>query len=108
MVDIGPENAGQRLDNFLLSRLKGVPKSAIYRMIRKGEVRVNKGRIKPDYKLEGGDCVRIPPARTAKRDEPPAFIGDQLKSSLEGAILYEDAGLIVLNKSIRPERITRA
>ena len=98
LVDIGPENAGQRLDNFLLSQLKGVPKSAIYRMIRKGEVRVNKGRTKPEYKLEGGDCVRIPPARTAKREEPPAFIGDQLKSSLEDAILYEDGGLIVLNK----------
>jgi len=97
LVDIGPENAGQRLDNFLLSKLKGVPKSAIYRMIRKGEVRVNKGRTKPEYKLEGGDSVRIPPARTAVREQP-AFIGDQLKSSLEASILYEDGGLIVLNK----------
>lgn len=98
LVDIGPEHAGQRIDNFLVTRLKGVPKSAIYRMIRKGEVRVNKGRTKPEYKLAEGDSVRVPPARTAQKDEAPAFIGDQLKSSLESAILYEDGGLIVLNK----------
>lgn len=98
LVDIGPEQAGQRIDNFLLTRLKGVPKSAIYRMIRKGEVRVNKGRIKPEYKLAEGDSVRVPPARTAQKDEAPAFIGDQLKSNLESAILHEDSGLIVLNK----------
>lgn len=98
LVDIGADQAGQRIDNFLLTRLKGVPKSAIYRMIRKGEVRVNKGRIKPEYKLAEGDSVRVPPARTAQKDEAPAFIGDQLKNSLEKAILHEDGGLIVLNK----------
>lgn len=98
LVDIGAEQAGQRIDNFLLTRLKGVPKSAIYRMIRKGEVRVNKGRIKPEYKLVEGDSVRVPPARTAQKDEAPAFIGDQLKKLLESAILHEDGGLIVLNK----------
>lgn len=98
LVDIGPDHAGQRIDNFLLTRLKGVPKSAIYRMIRKGEVRVNKGRIKPEYKLAEGDSVRVPPARTAQKDEAPAFIGDQLKKQLEAAIIHEDAGLIVLNK----------
>lgn len=98
LVDVGPEQAGQRIDNFLLARLKGVPKSAIYRMIRKGEVRVNKGRTKPEYKLMEGDSVRVPPARTAQKDEVPAFIGDQLKNQLEAAILHEDGGLIVLNK----------
>lgn len=98
LVDIGPDQAGQRLDNFLLARLKGVPKSAIYRMIRKGEVRVNKGRTRPEYKLEDGDSVRVPPARTAQKDEAPAFIGDQLKKQLEEAVIHEDDGLIVLNK----------
>lgn len=97
-VEIGAEQAGQRIDNFLVTRLKGVPKSAIYRMIRKGEVRVNKGRIKPEYKLESGDIVRVPPVRTAQKDEAPVFIGDQLKSQLEASILFEDNGLIVLNK----------
>ena len=97
-VEIDADQSGQRIDNFLVTRLKGVPKSAIYRMIRKGEVRVNKGRIKPEYKLELGDTVRIPPARTAQRDETPLFIGDQLKTQLEAAILFEDNGLVVLNK----------
>lgn len=97
-IEIGVDQVGQRLDNFLVVRMKGVPKSAIYRMIRKGEVRVNKGRIKPEYKLVLGDVVRIPPARMAVRDEVPAFIGDQLKTQLEAAILFEDVGLIVLNK----------
>ncbi len=60
-IDVDEEYAGQRLDNFLLTRLKGVPKSVIYRVIRKGEVRVNKGRTKPEYKLQSGDQVRVPP-----------------------------------------------
>ncbi|NPU94241.1 MAG: 23S rRNA pseudouridine(955/2504/2580) synthase RluC [Gammaproteobacteria bacterium] len=97
-IEVDADQSGQRIDNFLVTRLKGVPKSAIYRMIRKGEVRVNKGRIKPEYKLELGDTVRIPPARTAQRDETPLFVGDQLKIQLEAAILFEDNGLIVLNK----------
>ncbi len=97
-VEIGADQAGQRIDNFLVTRLKGVPKSAIYRMIRKGEVRVNKGRIKPEYKLASGDIVRVPPVRTAQKDEAPVFIGDQLKKQLEASILFEDNGLIVLNK----------
>ncbi|MGE9716597.1 S4 domain-containing protein, partial [Escherichia coli] len=58
-VTIDGDEAGQRIDNFLLARLKGVPKSMIYRIIRKGEVRVNKGRIKPEYKLAAGDSIRI-------------------------------------------------
>src|SRR6188768_737318 len=63
---IDEDQAGQRLDNFLIARLKGVPKSKIYNVIRKGEVRVNKGRIKPEYKLVAGDSVRVPPIRTAE------------------------------------------
>lgn len=98
MVTVTEDQIGQRLDNFLMTRLKGVPKSAIYRMIRKGEVRVNKGRIKPDYKLNIGDVVRVPPARTKDVSSHAPFVGDSIKSQLEGAILYEDDGLIVLNK----------
>lgn len=98
MVTVTEDQHGQRLDNFLMTRLKGVPKSAIYRMIRKGEVRVNKGRIKPEYKLQMSDVVRVPPAHTKAPSEETLFVGDSLKSLLEAAILYEDDGLIVINK----------
>ena len=69
IVAITADEAGQRIDNFLRTQLKGVPKSMIYRILRKGEVRVNKKRIKPEYKLEAGDEVRIPPVRVAEREE---------------------------------------
>lgn len=69
IVAISSDEAGQRIDNFLLSRLKGVPKSMIYRILRKGEVRVNKKRIKPEYKIQDGDEIRIPPVRVAEREE---------------------------------------
>jgi len=98
MVTVTEDQLGQRLDNFLMTRLKGVPKSALYRMIRKGEVRVNKGRTKPEYKLQEGDVVRVPPARTKTPSGDQPFVGDALKSRLEDAILYEDGGMIVLNK----------
>ncbi len=58
MLTISEDEAGQRIDNYLLAKLKGVPKSLIYRILRKGEVRVNKGRIKPEYKLQANDIVR--------------------------------------------------
>lgn len=67
IVEIEPDRSGQRLDNYLLSMLKGIPKTRIYQMVRKGEVRINKGRIKPDYKLKAGDLVRIPPIRRTCR-----------------------------------------
>ena len=60
LLEVAPELAGQRIDNFLRTQLKGVPKTLIYRILRKGEVRVNKGRIKPEYKLQAGDVVRVP------------------------------------------------
>jgi len=88
---------GQRLDNFLLAMLKGVPKSYVYRIVRKGEVRVNKGRTKVSYRLQQGDTVRIPPVRVADRDEP-AQPGEKTMLSLKQAILYEDKRLLVLNK----------
>ncbi len=96
-VEVQPEEAGQRIDNFLLKKLKGVPKSRIYKMLRKGEVRVNKGRVKAEYKIHSGDSVRIPPVRVAesKTQVPTALNKVQ---ALEDAIIYEDTRLIVLNK----------
>lgn len=97
MLEVSPELAGQRIDNFLRTQLKGVPKTLIYRILRKGEVRVNKGRIKPEYKLQAGDIVRVPPLRLAERDEPVP-LAQGLLARLEAAIVYEDKALIVLNK----------
>jgi 23S rRNA pseudouridine955/2504/2580 synthase len=97
LVEVAPELAGQRIDNFLITYLKGVPKTLIYRILRKGEVRVNKGRIKPEYKLQAGDIVRVPPVRVPEGDEPVP-VAQGLLQRLEAAIVYEDKGLIVLNK----------
>lgn len=87
---------GQRLDNYLLKHLKGVPKSHIYRVIRKGEVRVNKGRKKADYKLILNDVVRVPPIRVS--ESKPTKTSDSLKKLLTTSILYEDKGLLIINK----------
>lgn len=96
-VTIDSAHAGQRIDNFLLSYLKGVPKSRIYRIVRKGEVRVNKGRIKPEYKLADGDTVRIPPIRVSERETPPRP-GSQLSALIESSILFENDDLLIVNK----------
>lgn len=98
-IEILPDSAGQRLDNFLVKLLKGVPKSRIYRIIRKGEVRINQGRAKPDYKLNSGDLVRIPPIRQAPPKELmfPANKQSQMEKLLDN-ILFEDKGLLVINK----------
>jgi len=89
-LEVGEESAAQRIDNFLVARLKGVPKSHIYRVLRSGEVRVNSGRIKPDYRLKVGDKVRIPPMRVSaeKAKARPA----------EFPIVHEDAALLVVDK----------
>ncbi|WP_062067251.1 23S rRNA pseudouridine(955/2504/2580) synthase RluC [Cellvibrio sp. OA-2007] len=97
ILSIDADQAGQRLDNFLIARLKGVPKSKIYNVIRKGEVRVNKGRIKPEYKLVEGDSVRVPPIRTAEAGTE-AKASHQMMSLLAKSILFEDDGLLVINK----------
>lgn len=94
---IPEDNEGQRLDNFLISRLKGAPKSLIYKIIRRGEVRVNKGRCKPERKLCTGDVVRVPPIRLATADTP-AEAGKSLLELLESAIIYQSRDLIVVNK----------
>ncbi|MGR9114438.1 MAG: 23S rRNA pseudouridine(955/2504/2580) synthase RluC [Gammaproteobacteria bacterium] len=97
-VEIGDENSDQRLDNFLISKLKGVPKSRIYRIVRKGEVRVNKGRVDIKYRLQQGDVVRIPPVRISDQADSEIFVPQTLKQSLEQDVLYEDDVLLVLNK----------
>jgi len=98
MVTVDADEAGRRLDNFLLSRLKGVPRSRIYRIIRAGEVRVNKGRAKPDYRLADGDMVRIPPVRLGTRPAAGGGVGGANLEWIENRIVYEDQDLLVLNK----------
>lgn len=92
-VTIDAERSGQRLDNFLLATLKGVPRTHIYRIVRKGEVRINKGRRKADYRLQEGDVLRIPPV--AVRAPPPKA---PEMAWLDTLVLYEDDVLMVLNK----------
>ncbi|MBR9727758.1 23S rRNA pseudouridine(955/2504/2580) synthase RluC [Shewanella intestini] len=99
LVTIDEDHFEQRIDNFLLTKLKGVPKSMIYRIVRKGEVRVNKKRIKPEYKLQIGDIVRIPPVRMAEKDYRTAPSPKLAQvSQLEERIIHEDKHIIVLNK----------
>ncbi|QAV24311.1 23S rRNA pseudouridine(955/2504/2580) synthase RluC [Proteus hauseri] len=97
-VTIDGDEAGQRIDNFLLARLKGVPKSMIYRIIRKGEVRANKGRIKPEYKLNAGDIIRIPPVRVSEKEEIAVSPKLGKVAALAECILYEDEHLMLINK----------
>jgi len=96
-IEITQENHDQRLDNFLITLLKGVPKSRIYRIVRKGEVRVNKGRVEVNHRLKIGDIVRVPPVRIAERDEE-VFVPTNLKDALQHSILYEDDGFLIVNK----------
>jgi 23S rRNA pseudouridine955/2504/2580 synthase len=88
---VGEEGEAQRIDNFLLRELKGVPKSHVYRVLRSGEVRVNSGRVKPDYRLRIGDKVRIPPMRLAEKQTVKL-------RPLDLPIKYEDDALLVVDK----------
>ncbi len=87
---------GQRIDNFLAKTLKGVPKSHIYRILRSGEVRVNKGRIDASYKLILGDVVRVPPIRVATSEKQITNV--PATSQLEGTIIFEDEAILVIDK----------
>lgn len=92
-------DAGQRLDNFLLRRLKGAPKSLIYRIVRRGEVRVNGGRCKASQRIAEGDLIRIPPVRLGPAAEAaPPRIDPRLAERLAAAVLYEDKQLLILDK----------
>jgi len=94
--EISNEEEGQRLDNYLIRILKGVPKSHIYRIIRGGEVRVNKKRAQVSSRLHAGDRVRIPPIRTTESKE--VFVGEALSKRLKECIIFEDSCLLVINK----------
>jgi 23S rRNA pseudouridine955/2504/2580 synthase len=94
-VRIDADQAGQRIDNFLRRELPGLPKSRLYRIIRRGEVRVNGGRIKVEYRLAEGDEVRIPPAML--NEGPPEAPPGQV-ASIENQILFEDKRILVINK----------
>jgi 23S rRNA pseudouridine955/2504/2580 synthase len=95
VLEIGEEFTGQRVDNYLLRLLKGVPKSRIYRIIRKGEVRVNGKRVKPDKRLQFGDRLRIPPVRVSER---PDSRNRNLENSIDKTILYENSFMLIVNK----------
>jgi 23S rRNA pseudouridine955/2504/2580 synthase len=97
IIDVDAESAGQRIDNFLFTRLKGVPKSHVYRILRTGEVRRNGGRVRAQDRLEAGDKVRVPPLRLAEREAPEAP-SRQFRDRIEACILYEDDELLILDK----------
>lgn len=94
LVSVTDDEAGQRIDNFLARHLKGVPKSHIYRILRRGEVRVNSGRIPARYKVCAGDTVRIPPVRVAA----PASPAGQPGGRLAPRVLFENARCLIINK----------
>jgi len=91
-IEVGEEEAGQRIDNFLIARLKGVPKSRIYRILRSGEVRVNSRRVAASDRVAPGDRIRIPPLRVAERDD------DVPAPHFKLPILFEDEALIAIDK----------
>lgn len=97
LITAGEEDSGQRLDNFLFRTLKGVPKSHVYRLLRTGQVRVNKKRAKPDYRLEAGDELRLPPVRQEEKaapGKPPHW----QQEAMQAGILFEDDRILVVNK----------
>ncbi len=110
-VTVDPDFAGQRLDNFLIRQLKGVPKTHVYRIIRSGEVRINKGRVSADTRVSAGDVVRLPPLRTSERANEKAQamaieVARDGAASTQGGfapsrefpVLFEDEHLLVINK----------
>jgi 23S rRNA pseudouridine955/2504/2580 synthase len=99
VFELPADYAGQRIDNFLITLFKGVPRSRVYRIIRKGEVRVNRKRVQPSYKLQAQDLLRLPPIRVSDVVENGSVaVGAGLRALLSAAVLYEDASLLVINK----------
>ena len=97
LITVAEHEAGQRLDNYLIKILKGVPKSHIHRIIRAGEVRLNKKRCKPDSRIQTGDLLRIPPVRTAENQRSSENRA-QAVPAREFTIIYEDDALLVIDK----------
>lgn len=98
IITIDSEREGQRLDNFLFSQFRTVPKSHIYRWLRKGEVRVNKGRVKPDYRIVAQDKIRIPPVHINTQTNIPKPAPPHILEALKTSIIFEDNHLLVINK----------
>jgi len=96
LVEVKQDREGQRLDNFLTARLKGLPRSVIYRIIRTGQVRVNGGRVKPATRLATGDIVRVPPAKI--REMNPGDIPPAVVQLIDKSVCYEDHGVMVIDK----------
>jgi 23S rRNA pseudouridine955/2504/2580 synthase len=94
-IRIDSEHAGQRIDNFLRRELPGLPKGRLYRILRRGEVRVNGGRVRAEYKLQEGDEVRVPPARIRGTSDAPS---EALSARILERVVYEDKRLIVVDK----------
>ncbi|WP_448098275.1 RluA family pseudouridine synthase [Luteibacter yeojuensis] len=97
-VEIGPERDGQRVDNALMTLLKGVPRSLVYRLLRTGQVRINGKRAKPDTRLVLGDMLRIPPVRVAERDESVAPSG--MVRAVADSVIFEDKHFLVIDKPV--------
>ncbi len=98
-IEVSADNAGRRLDNYLFSIYKNVPKSKLYNIIRKGELRINSGRVKPNRKLEVGDLIRIPPnLENSESPDRKINIPPKMLITLRERIIYEDGNYIVLNK----------
>ena len=96
-IRIDANSDGQRIDNFLMKHLPGVPKSAIYRLVRSGQVRVDGGRVKPERKVVSAETVRVPPVRLQDPSEavrPP----DRVLNELRDAVIHEDAHYLAINK----------
>jgi 23S rRNA pseudouridine955/2504/2580 synthase len=96
-VEVGSGEAGQRVDNFLLRVLKGVPRSHIYRLLRRGEVRVNSGRARPEQRLAEGDTVRLPPVRVSA-EQAPGTVPARLRAVVRESVLHEDERIVVIDK----------
>lgn len=97
LLEVSPEEAGQRLDNYLARHADGVPKTRVYRAIRKGEVRVNKGRSKPDYRVQQGDTVRLPPLSTRDNtDKPRPSLA--WANRIRRAVVFDSGDLLVIDK----------
>ena len=96
-IEVTEDNEGQRLDNFLLTRLKGLPKSHLYQLIRKGEIRINKKRAKPKDRLMANDSIRLAPIRLAEPNKPVP-ISDTMSELLKSCVIFENDHLLILNK----------
>ncbi len=101
LVRIDDDHAGQRIDNYLLTQLKGVPKSHVYRILRTGQVRVNGGRIQAGRKLAAGDVIRMPPLRMGVHESEALPVGEAFRRRLESSVLLEDSEILVINKPAR-------